>query len=191
VVVVLSHENPLPTTSNRPRASKIAPSAPSDARLQVRHVAKSLEGLAIRRRQSPSESQMSRNEQSDYNYAHPGEASVAFTPAEGVTDAGKRRLLIDPMENVLIGSILIRKYLGISSVTTMYMWHEKYALPITKRPDGQWMTTMSAIDEWIFMGSELDRKQRAFPRGTNRTAEEEFRRAKDRLAKKVAEYAKE
>jgi hypothetical protein len=134
---------------------------------------------------------MSRNEQSDYNYAHPGEASVAFTPAEGVTDAGKRRLLIDPMENVLIGSILIRKYLGISSVTTMYMWHEKYALPITKRPDGQWMTTMSAIDEWIFMGSELDRKQRAFPRGSNRTAEEEFRRAKDRLAKKVAEYAKE
>jgi hypothetical protein len=48
VVVVLSHENAILTTFNCPCASEIAPSPPSDARLQVRHVAKSLEGLAIR-----------------------------------------------------------------------------------------------------------------------------------------------
>lgn len=124
---------------------------------------------------------MTRHAQADHDYWNPSEASISYNPREGVTQDGARRLLIDPMENVLIGSILIRKYLGISSVNTMYMWHERYGLPITKRADGQWMTTMTAIDEWIFLGSELERTKRPFPRTTSRTPKEELAAAQRRV----------
>jgi hypothetical protein len=63
----------------------------------------------------------------------------------------------------------------------MYQWHEKYGLPIMKRPDGQWMTTITAIDEWIFMASEFERTKRPFSRGTNRSPEQEYQRASDKL----------
>lgn len=122
-----------------------------------------------------------RHPTADHAFRNPGEASISYHPIEAETQDGKRRLLIDPMENVLIGSILIRKYLGISSVNTMYQWHEKYGLPIMKRPDGQWMTTMTAIDEWMFFGSELERTKRPFPRSTSVSPEEQLLRAQRRL----------
>lgn len=127
-----------------------------------------------------------RNKQADHAYTHPQEAELTFHPKSALSPDGEKRLLIDPMENVLIGSILIRKYLGISSVVTMYMWHEQYGLPIMKRPDGQWMTTVTAIDEWIFLASEFERTKRPFSRGDNRRADlalEKAQRRVDRLAK--------
>ena len=122
-----------------------------------------------------------RNAHADHKYKHPEEASIEYNPVEAETPNNVRRLVVDPMENILIGSILIRKYLGIQSVTTMYMWHERYGLPIMKRPDGQWMSSITAIDEWIFMASELERTKRPFPRGTNRTPQQDYDIAKRRL----------
>lgn len=81
------------------------------------------------------------------------------------------KLRIDPMTNVIIGSQLIRQYLGIRSIVTMIEWVETYGLPCIKRPDGQWMTTMSAIDEWIFLAAEADYINRPYSRGDNKRAD--------------------
>jgi hypothetical protein len=64
-------------------------------------------------------------------------------------------LRIAPEDNVLIGAQKICRYLGISSITTLYDWIEDGALPCIKRPDGKWMTTMTAIDTWIFQAAGL------------------------------------
>lgn len=103
---------------------------------------------------------------------------------------GSPRLLIDPMSNLLLGSQIIRKYLGIKSLITLYEWHEVYALPIMKRPDGQWMTTISAIDDWIWMASEFEVKNRPYGRGDNKRAELALKKAQrrvDRLKDREAE----
>lgn len=94
---------------------------------------------------------------------------------------GSKRLLIDPMENIIIGSQLIRQYLGISSVATMYEWYEIYGLPLIKRPDGQWMTSISAIDQWIFMGAEADIENRPLSRGNSKRADIALIKAKRRV----------
>jgi len=64
-------------------------------------------------------------------------------------------LRIAPEDNVLVGAQRILHYLGISSITTLYDWIEDGALPCIKRPDGKWMTTMTAIDTWIFQAASL------------------------------------
>lgn len=81
---------------------------------------------------------------------------------------GHNRLYIDPQDNVLIGSQNIMRYLGIAAANTLYNWVEVYALPAIKLPNGQWMTTMTAIDQWIFMAAELDAGNRLYSRGSNR-----------------------
>lgn len=96
-------------------------------------------------------------------------------------DPPQARLLIDPMTNVLIGSQLIRMYLGIKSIVTMIEWVEVYGLPCVKRPDGQWMTTMSAIDEWIFMAAEADYLNRPYSRGDNKRADQALKKAQNRV----------
>lgn len=110
--------------------------------------------------------------------------------AVAITQTGARRLLIDPLENLLIGSPLICKYLGIKSITTMIEWHEVYALPVMKRPDGQWMTTISAIDDWIWMASELEVRNRPYSRSDNKRADLALLKAQrrvDRLKQREAE----
>lgn len=87
---------------------------------------------------------------------------------EGVTNPPSR---IRPEDNILIGSNAILQYLQIGSIVTMYQWHELYALPVMKRPDGTWMSSISAIDEWIFRASELEARSRPFSRGSNDRAE--------------------
>lgn len=77
----------------------------------------------------------------------------------------EKRLVIDPMENVLIGSDKIMRYCRISSVVTMYQWVELYGFPAIKRPDGAWMSTCTSIDQWIFLAAELDNENRPFSRG--------------------------
>lgn len=50
-----------------------------------------------------------------------------------------------------------------------------------KRPDGQWMTTISAIDEWVWMASELEATRRPYSRGDTKRAEDALLRAQRRL----------
>lgn len=93
----------------------------------------------------------------------------------------RNALFIDPMTNVIIGSQLIRQYLGIRSMATLIEWVEIYNLPAIKRPDGQWMTTMSAIDEWIFMAAEADYLNRPYSRGDNKRADIALAKAQRRV----------
>lgn len=97
------------------------------------------------------------------------ETPEGFPPPD--VPAKRNALFIDPMTNVIIGSQLIRKYLGIRAMATLIEWVEIYGLPAIKRPDGQWMTTMSAIDEWIFMAAEADYLNRPYSRGDNKRAD--------------------
>ena len=65
------------------------------------------------------------------------------------------RIYIDPAQNVIIGSRNIARYIGVGSLNTIWEWTEQYGLPIIKRPDGMWMTTMTAIDQWIFIAAHI------------------------------------
>lgn len=86
-------------------------------------------------------------------------------------------LRIAPEDNVLIGAQCILRYLGISSITTLYDWIEDGALPCIKRPDGKWMTTMTAIDTWIFQAAGLVADKRREEIAARRTQKHENLRA--------------
>lgn len=88
-------------------------------------------------------------------------------------------------DNVLLGSAAICRYLGIGSFTTMIVWNEQYGLPVAKRPDGMWMTTVSAIDSWLFLAASAESENRAYSRGSNLRADKALE-----LAVKRAERAK-
>ena len=89
-------------------------------------------------------------------------------------------------DNVLLGSAAICRYLGIGSFTTMIVWNEQYGLPIAKRPDGMWMTTVSAIDSWLFLAASAESENRSYSRGSNLRADRALE-----LARKRAEKAKD
>lgn len=89
-------------------------------------------------------------------------------------------------DNVLIGSTVICRYLGINSVTTLIMWIEGYGLPVMKRPDGMWMSSMTAIDEWIWLAAGAELENRAYSRGTNVSAEKALARAQARVERQRA-----
>lgn len=71
------------------------------------------------------------------------------------------RINIDPAQNVILGSRNIARYLGVSSLNTIFEWMELYAFPVIKRPDGLYMTTMTAIDQWIFIAADIVMEQKA------------------------------
>lgn len=105
------------------------------------------------------------------------EIKTVFREGAGATQV----LTVDPNENILIGLQKIQRYLGIRSTTTFIVWVEVFGLPAVKRPDGCWMTSMTAIDQWIWMASELETRQRAFSRGTNERVDIAFAQAARRL----------
>ena len=86
------------------------------------------------------------------------------------------RLRIDPADNVLIGAQRICRYLGIASMITLWRWIELYGLPVIKRPDGQWMTTMTSVDQWIFMAAEIGVEKQQASRNANVRAQEAIKR---------------
>jgi thiazole synthase ThiGH ThiG subunit len=65
-----------------------------------------------------------------------------------VRDAGLR---VQRDQNVIIGTHNICNYIGLKSQEALRTWVDKYAFPAVMRPDGLWMTTMTAVDEWIFL----------------------------------------
>ena len=66
-----------------------------------------------------------------------------------------RLLWIKPEENVLLGWWRICQYLGIRDRKTMVAWIDNWAMPAIKRPDGVWMTTQTAIDQWIMLAAQV------------------------------------
>lgn len=81
---------------------------------------------------------------------------------------GFARIFIDPMDNIIKGSGNILKYMGLNSIVTLYEWVELYGFPAIKRPDGVWTTSITAIDQWIFLAAEVDLENRPKSRGSSR-----------------------
>jgi hypothetical protein len=91
-------------------------------------------------------------------------------------------LRVSPTDNVILGAARIKSYLGVRSHATLYRWIELYGLPVVKRPDGLYITTMTAIDTWLFLAAECDLDNREWSRGTNAR----LAVAKRRIEKKIA-----
>jgi hypothetical protein len=69
----------------------------------------------------------------------------------GLVSVRDARLRVDREQNVIIGAKAICQYIGLKSYPALYHWIDRHAFPAVMRPDGMWMTTMTAIDEWIFL----------------------------------------
>jgi hypothetical protein len=91
-------------------------------------------------------------------------------------------LRVSPEDNVLLGLQRIMSYLGMRSPVTLYKWIDLYGLPVVKRPDGFLMTTMTAIDQWVFIASEIEAEVR--PR---KSLNERLTRARNRLNRQFEE----
>lgn len=76
-----------------------------------------------------------------------------------------RLLWIKPEENVLNGWWQICQYLGIKDRKTMIVWIDEWALPAIKRPDGIWMSTMTAIDQWVMLAAQVTHANKSKGRG--------------------------
>ena len=90
------------------------------------------------------------------------------------------KVTVDPDENILVGSQAILRYMGLSSIVTLYQYVEQYGFPAIKRPDGMWMSSITAIDQWIFMAAEEDLKNRPHSRGSNTRSDISLKRARDK-----------
>lgn len=71
--------------------------------------------------------------------------------------------LVPPERNALIGARVIMKYMGIRSTRTLYRMIHEYGLPVVPRSDGVLFSTVTSIDDWLFLAAEANhnaRKQR-------------------------------
>jgi hypothetical protein len=92
-------------------------------------------------------------------------------------------IYIRPADNVIIGLRPLLEYLHIRSPNTLYQWVELYGFPAIKRPDGQWFSTITSIDQWVFLACQADAVNRPHSRGY--TARHDI--AKERLERRVGE----
>lgn len=74
---------------------------------------------------------------------------------------------IRPEDNMLFGSRAILNYIHMRSIVTLYKWVEQYGFPAVKMPDGRWMSSITAIDRWLFLAAENDFAVRPRSRGAN------------------------
>jgi hypothetical protein len=93
-----------------------------------------------------------------------------------------RLLWIKPEENVLLGWWKICDYLGIRDRKTLKIWAEHWALPAIKRPDGMWMSTVTAIDQWIMLAAQATAENAAISLAERLARDPE-------LAERMAKYA--
>jgi hypothetical protein len=96
-------------------------------------------------------------------------------------------LVIDPDQNILMGARSIMHYMRIKSWVTLYRWIELYGFPAIKNPEGHWMSSMTAIDQWIFISAEADWERRVYSRGGNRRTEKLIRMMMDRQSQPHSE----
>lgn len=67
---------------------------------------------------------------------------------------------IAPEDNVLRGGRAICAYLKVASLPTIERWVIGYGFPAIKTPDGVWMSTTTAIDQWVWIAAELEADKR-------------------------------
>lgn len=73
---------------------------------------------------------------------------------------GERATWVKAEDNILLGWWAITQYLGIKDRKTMVEWVDEWAFPAMKRPDGEWMSSCTAIDQWIFLAAHLNTERR-------------------------------
>ena len=104
-----------------------------------------------------------------------GSARVDATPGFSTM------LRVDPAENIIVGSESICRYIGVASPGTLWRWVETYGFPAIKRPDGLWMSSMTAIDQWIFLAAEVTNDNLEMSRGACVRVEKQIERLQRRL----------
>jgi len=90
-------------------------------------------------------------------------------------------IYVRPSDNVLVGFPAISAYLGVRSWATLYQWVELYGFPAVKRPDGTWMTTITSIDQWIWLAAEADNANRPHSRGNSKRVDIALERLQRRV----------
>jgi hypothetical protein len=96
-------------------------------------------------------------------------------------------LVIDPDQNIINGMSSIMRYMGIKAFNTFYKWVELYGFPAIKTPEGKWLSSMTAIDQWIFLCAEVDWENRRYSRGRTRRVETMIRKLMDRNRQEVGQ----
>jgi len=104
----------------------------------------------------------------------------------GLTEVRDSSLKIQRDQNLIIGHKNICRYLGLKSIVALHRWVDKHAFPAIMRPDGMWMTTMTAIDEWIWLCLEskraVDERELHAPSAIALRAAEQIGLTKERLS---------
>lgn len=62
---------------------------------------------------------------------------------------------IDPSKNLLLGVKAITEYLHVSDRRILARWIDEFGLPVIYRPDGQLMSSITSIDQWILLASRV------------------------------------
>lgn len=84
----------------------------------------------------------------------PGSEPKPDVPWHEQADAARRRRKMRP-DAILVGAKQICDYMQISALNTLERWVDQFGFPAIKRPDGKWITSTTAIDEWIWIAAEL------------------------------------
>lgn len=103
-------------------------------------------------------------------------AGVSLRDAPPGFQGNPKLLRVDPSDNILVGGQSICAYIGISSISTLWRWVELFGFPAVRRPDGLWMSSMTAIDQWIWMASEIEVDKAVTSKGQQTTIENAIRR---------------
>lgn len=67
-----------------------------------------------------------------------------------VKSIGPNGIRINPESNIIVGAAKICKYIHVSMPTLM-RWINDHGFPAMQRPDGLWMSSVTSIDQWIWM----------------------------------------
>lgn len=86
------------------------------------------------------------------------EQTVANTWEKAVLARPIRR--VAPEDNVLMGATAICRYMHITAIATLDRWVTGYGFPAVKTPGGIWLSSTTAIDEWIWLASSLEAEKR-------------------------------
>jgi hypothetical protein len=84
----------------------------------------------------------------------PGVEPRGDVPWHVQADAARRRRAMRP-DAILVGAKQICDYMQISAINTLERWVDQFGFPAIKRPDGKWLSSITAIDEWIWLAAEL------------------------------------
>lgn|SRR5262245_16245739 len=79
-----------------------------------------------------------------------------------------------PSDNILIGYKSIMAYLRVNDKRVLERWVDEFALPIIFRPDGQVMSSITSIDQWILLAAKLSYETKL--RAGNTTPQKRARR---------------